>query len=130
MYTITLTSASLDPITGIFLKAINDPTNGLPTGGPGRYYGDGPVGQGNFVISELTAEVGFLNAAPTITSNGGGDTAAVSIAENTAAVGTVTATDANVDQTLSYSIVGGADSAKFTIDATTGALAFVHGTRL
>ena len=38
---------------------------------------------------------------------------------------TVTATDPDVGQTLSYSIVGGADAAKFTINATTGALAFV-----
>ena len=65
------------------------------------------------------------NAPPTITSNGGGDTAAVSIAENTTAVTTVTATDPDVGQTLSYSIIGGADASKFTIDATTGALSFV-----
>ena len=52
-------------------------------------------------------------------------TAAVSIAENTTAVTTVTATDPDAGQTLSYSIVGGADAAKFTINATTGALAFV-----
>src|SRR5262245_39577490 len=59
VYTITLTENSPVPITGIFLKAINDPSNGLPTGGPGRFYGNfgGPVGQGNFTIAELTAEV-------------------------------------------------------------------------
>jgi hypothetical protein len=50
-----VTSGSADPITGLFLNAINDPTNGLPTGGPGRFYQN--VGQGNFVVSELTAEV-------------------------------------------------------------------------
>ena len=38
---------------------------------------------------------------------------------------TVTATDPDAGQTLSYAIVGGADAAKFTINATTGALAFV-----
>ena len=65
------------------------------------------------------------NASPTITSNGGGDTAAVSIAENTTAVTTVTATDPDVGQTLSYSIIGGADASKFTIDSSTGALSFV-----
>ena len=37
---------------------------------------------------------------------------------------TVTATDPDTGQTVTYSIVGGADAAKFTIDATTGALAF------
>ena len=66
-----------------------------------------------------------MNGMPTITSNGGGDTAAVSIAENTTAVTTVTATDPDVGQTLSYSIIGGADASKFTIGATTGALSFV-----
>ena len=34
-----------------------------------------------------------VNAPPTIISNGGGDTAALSLAENTTAVTTVTATD-------------------------------------
>ena len=47
-----------------------------------------------------------------------------SIAENTTVVTTVTATDPDAGQTLSYAIVGGADAAKFTINATTGALAF------
>jgi V8-like Glu-specific endopeptidase len=62
-------------------------------------------------------------ALPTITSNGGGDAAAVSIAENTTAVTTVTATETGV-ATLSYSIIGGADASKFTIGASTGALSF------
>ena len=38
---------------------------------------------------------------------------------------TVTATDPVPDRLLTYSIVGGADAGQFTIDATTGALAFV-----
>ena len=63
-------------------------------------------------------------AAPTITSNGGGASASVSIQENTTAVTTVVATDADF-ASLTYSISGGADAAKFTINATTGALAFV-----
>src|SRR6185312_1154459 len=54
-----------------------------------------------------------------------GDTAAVSIPENTSAVTTVTATDPDAGQTLSYSISGGADAAKFSINATTGALGFL-----
>jgi Ca2+-binding RTX toxin-like protein len=66
-----------------------------------------------------------VNVPPVITSNGGGDTATVSVAENTAAVTTVTATDANAGTTFTYSIVGGADQARFTINATTGALSFV-----
>ncbi|MEK9139535.1 MAG: DUF4347 domain-containing protein, partial [Nitrospirota bacterium] len=65
------------------------------------------------------------NAAPTVTSNGGGLTAAISVAENTTAVTTVTATDADVGATLTYSISGGADAAKFTINSSTGALSFI-----
>src|SRR5207247_1830710 len=59
------------------------------------------------------------------TSDGGGATAAVNVAENTTAVTTVTATDADSPApTLTYSITGGTDAAKFTIDAGTGALRF------
>ncbi|HYE45769.1 MAG TPA: cadherin domain-containing protein [Caulobacter sp.] len=65
-------------------------------------------------------------APPVITSNGGGPTAAISVSENTAAVTTVTATDADGPATT-YSIVGGIDQGLFTINATTGALAFVSG---
>jgi hypothetical protein len=59
IYTIIMTSKSHGPITALLLNVINDPNNGLPTGGPGRFYGNfgGPVGQGNFVVSELTADV-------------------------------------------------------------------------
>ena len=50
---------------------------------------------------------------------------AVNVAENTTAVTTVTATDADAGSTLTYCIIGGADAAKFTINASTGALTFV-----
>ncbi|WP_448723332.1 VCBS domain-containing protein [Pseudomonas farris] len=69
---------------------------------------------------------GVNDNTPTITSNGGGATASVSVAENTTVVTTVAATDADLPaQTLSYSIVGGADAAKFSIVSGTGALSFV-----
>jgi VCBS repeat-containing protein len=61
-----------------------------------------------------------VNESPTITSG-----AAASVPENTTAVMTVTATDPDAGTTLTYSIVGGADAAKFTIDGSTGALSFV-----
>ncbi|MDD3484940.1 Ig-like domain-containing protein, partial [Azovibrio restrictus] len=64
------------------------------------------------------------NAAPVITSNGGAATAALTIPENSTAVTTVTATDADSDP-LTYSIAGGADAARFSINASTGALRFV-----
>ena len=49
VYTITATVDPGAPITGFFLNVINDLTNGLPTGGPGRQ-----PSNGNFVVSELT----------------------------------------------------------------------------
>jgi hypothetical protein len=54
-----------------------------------------------------------------------GTTASVSIAENATAAATITAPELDAGSTLTYSIVGGADSAKFTVDASTGALSFV-----
>ncbi|HEX2828993.1 MAG TPA: type I secretion C-terminal target domain-containing protein [Burkholderiales bacterium] len=66
-----------------------------------------------------------VNHAPAISSNGGGASAALSIAENATAVTTVKATDVDAGQTLTYLISGGADAAKFGINATTGALAFL-----
>jgi hypothetical protein len=63
---------------------------------------------------------------PVITSNGGGATASINVAENAAAVTTVTASDADLPaQTLTYAISGGADAARFTINASTGVLSFV-----
>ena len=70
------------------------------------------------------------NATPVITSNGGGATAAVGVAENSTFVTTVTATDSDLPpQTLTYGISGGTDASRFTIDATTGALSLSGGTR-
>src|SRR5262249_49389208 len=54
VYTITVDVNSAVPITGIFLNAINDPNNGFPTGGPGRY------ANGNFHIVEFTASASQL----------------------------------------------------------------------
>ncbi len=85
--------------------------------------GDGTLNDTQAIAVTVTA---VNEAAPVITSNGGGATASVSLAENTAAVTTVTATDMDLPaQALTYSIVGGADAARFSIDATTGALRFV-----
>ena len=65
----------------------------------------------------------FMGFPPEITSDGGGDTAGLSIMENGTAVTTVMATDFD-DPVLTYGIAGGADAALFDIDATTGALTF------
>ena len=61
-----------------------------------------------------------VNDKPTFSS-----AATVSVAENTAAVGTVAATDADDDDSIAgYAITGGADRALFAIDTNTGALTF------
>jgi Ca2+-binding RTX toxin-like protein len=72
----------------------------------------------------IAVTVADASEAPVITSNGGGANAAVLIAENTTAVTTVTAADPDAGAVLSFSIAGGADAARFTINAVTGALAF------
>jgi len=66
------------------------------------------------------------NTAPTITSNGGGPTAAISVPENQTAVTTVIATDPDIppDPALVYSLVGGADQTAFSIGAGNGVLTF------
>ena len=74
---------------------------------------------------DVSVTLGPVNHAPTITSNGGGDTALIAVPENSTAVATVTATDTDAGQLLAYSIAGGADAARFAIDAATGVLKFV-----
>ncbi|MCA9063345.1 MAG: DUF4347 domain-containing protein, partial [Planctomycetaceae bacterium] len=61
------------------------------------------------------------DVAPTITSDGGGLTAAISITENTTAVTTVTSTDPD-GGTPVYTIVGGSDQALFSIGSSSGVL--------
>ncbi len=70
----------------------------------------------------MRIDVTPVNDAPRITSNGGGATASITMAENRRDVTTVTASDP--DSVPSYAIVGGADAASFTIDPTTGLLRF------
>ncbi len=84
-------------------------------------------GTGGTDTQAIAVTITSLNDnSPVITSNGGGATVAISIAENSTAVTTVTAADVDLPaQTLMYSISGGADAALFTIDGSTGALRFL-----
>ena len=66
--------------------------------------------------------VANTNDAPTVTSNGGGSTASVSIAENSTAVTTVVAPDVDVGDVVGFSLSGD-DAALFAIDSN-GHLAF------
>lgn len=63
------------------------------------------------------------NAVPVITSNGGGPAANINVAENTALVTTVQATDEDADPII-YS-VSGPDAVKFSINSSTGVLRFI-----
>jgi len=84
--------------------------------------GDGGVTPQTFVVT-----ITGTNDAPVIFSDGSGETAAISVAENTTAVTTVQASDVDSPST-SYSILTGPESpdyVKFVIDQDTGALSFV-----
>lgn len=73
----------------------------------------------------VTVSVSDINDPPVITSNGGGATATMSVAENQTAVTTVTSTDEDTGDSKTFSITGGADGALFAIDSATGVLTFL-----
>ncbi|MFM1748780.1 MAG: hypothetical protein RLZZ188_2446, partial [Verrucomicrobiota bacterium] len=76
--------------------------------------------QGSF-----SAPLSPSNSYPVITSNGGGDTTSIiaSSGNSGTTVTTVAATDAD-GNTITYSISGGADSGKFSINSSSGLLTF------
>ncbi|BBB28359.1 DUF4347 domain-containing protein [Neptunomonas japonica] len=71
-------------------------------------------------ITELYNNVGNI---PVIISSGGNDTANISVIDGTTSVATVSAIDNN-SGTMTYSISGGDDALKFSINPTTGVLTF------
>ncbi len=79
---------------------------------------------GSTADTVFTISVTDINEAPEITSNGGGATAGVSLLENGTAVTTITASDVDIGDTLTYGISGGADAGFFSIDAGSGVLTF------
>jgi hypothetical protein len=82
-------------------------------------------GNGGSDTQALAVTVTKVNEfTPLITSNGGGDSAALSRPENQTAVSDVDASDGD-GQTLTYSIAGGPDAARFSIVPATGVLTFV-----
>jgi serralysin len=83
------------------------------------------VSDGMFaVVQDISVTVTPANDnIPVITSP-----ASFSISENITTITVITATDADLPaQVLTYSILGGADSALFTINPSTGALDFITG---
>ncbi|MBK9488883.1 MAG: cadherin domain-containing protein [Haliscomenobacter sp.] len=121
----------IDPMTGVLSfitpKDFENPTDA----GANNIYNvqvTASDGNGGTDVQAIAVTVTNVNEAPSITSNGGGATANISIPENSTPVTTVTATDPeNLYGTPKFSISGGADAALFTIDANTGALAFISG---
>lgn len=77
------------------------------------------------ILMELIDQLQAQGIVLSILSDGGGDTATLSIEENTLSVTTVFALDPN-DDAVTYNIVGGTDSSLFEIDASTGALSFIN----
>ena len=76
-------------------------------------------------VTSLPTAAVEVNVAPVITSLGGGATAATAIDENLTTVTTVTASDPNAGDVPVFSIAGGADAGKFSINAVSGVLSFV-----
>jgi hypothetical protein len=115
---------TIDPVTGV-LRFINAPDFEAPGGdGDNLYLVRVRANAGAFSDTQtLTVTVGNVNEAPVITSHGGGDTATLTVVENSVFVGAVVASDP--EGATTYSIAGGADAALFTINATTGALTFL-----
>lgn len=91
--------------------------------------GTDPGLTGNGSSEEGTASQSILisstNNPPTITSNGGGDTASVNIDEGVSLVTTVVASDPDVPaDTLTYAVAGGSDAAQFILLPSSGQLSF------
>ncbi|WP_027859801.1 beta strand repeat-containing protein, partial [Marinobacterium jannaschii] len=83
---------------------------------------DGGTYDKDGVVNGVIVDPGMLvNEVPLINSDGGETTASINHNENSTAVTTVAA---DAVGTVSYSITGGADQAKFSIDTSTGALSF------
>ena len=101
-----------------------DPTTGDDTGAvfqdaAGNDVASFTTGSGSVPAVVNNVQGPPANAPPTFTS-----AASFSVAENQTAVDLVEATDEDAVDTVSYAITGGADQAKFDIDASSGVLTF------
>jgi hypothetical protein len=117
---------TIDPVTGA-LAFVSAPNFEAPADAGGNNVYDVIVSASDGSSTDtqaLAVSVGNVNEAVVIASNGGGASATVAAAENGTAVAVVAAGDPDGGP-VTYAIAGGADASRFTIDATTGALAFV-----
>ena len=93
---------------------------------------DTPIGLHHIVLTTLLADNTPYQREIYIIVNADGSVSTdynvmmMDISENTTAVANILGTDSDTPaQTLTYSISGGADAAKFSINSTTGTLAFI-----
>ena len=116
----------IDAATGVLsFKSAPDFETKADSGNNGIYDVTVQISDGTSTDTQAIAvTVTNVNEAPTITSNGGGDTASINVAENQTAVTTVTSTDVDAGATKTFSITGGADQNLFQIDANTGVITF------
>ena len=116
---------TIDSETGV-LQFVTAPNYEAPGSAAGTNSYSVTVSASDGVSSDavaVTVVVTNVNDAPAITSLGGGDTAVRSVNENATTVATITAVDQDLAAVF-YTIVGGADSALFTIHLSTGSLRF------
>jgi Ca2+-binding RTX toxin-like protein len=105
-------------------NVLHAPEHGIASGNGVYAYGTALVAPTqSYQASNYWVDVSFRptatqsNGQPVFTSGN------FTVAENSASIGVVTATDVNRDS-LTYAIAGGGDAALFNINATTGALSF------
>lgn len=73
----------------------------------------------------MTVNVYNVNETPILTSHGGASSVSLSITENTVIATSISAVDVDSPPSvLTYAIAGGADAAKFIVNARTGLLTF------
>ncbi|EHR72505.1 hypothetical protein BurJ1DRAFT_3700 [Burkholderiales bacterium JOSHI_001] len=110
------------------LRVLDNSYSGGFTVGSNRASVDASLVGGTSAVAATAVNLGTqvlaVNDAPRITSDGGGAAAVLVRDENGLAVTTVVAPDVD-SASVTYSIAGGADAARFAIDAATGALSFL-----
>ena len=111
---------SIDSSTGV-VAFISAPNFEMPAdvGADNKIEFSVLVSDGSLEVSQdYSFSITNVNEAPTISSS------SFSIAEGSTAIGTIAASDPDASSTLSYTI-SGTDSSKFSINASSGAIAFL-----
>ncbi|MET0394770.1 MAG: cadherin domain-containing protein [Chitinophagaceae bacterium] len=119
---------TIDPVTGVLsFAAAPDFENPADDDGNNIYFVLVQASDGQ-LTSEQRFKIKITNAndnPPLITSYSGAAGVNVTVAENTAAVATVTATDTDPAATITYSLENIEDAVKFSVNNATGELTFL-----